>query len=64
MALAAGIAVLQVVGTSFAQRHQSGFKSLDALGYLLLVGAPAAVLLRRRWPIAALAAVFAITLSY
>jgi signal transduction histidine kinase len=64
MALAAGIAVLQVVGTSFAQRHQSGFKSLDVFGYLLLVAAPAAVLLRRRWPIAALAAVFAITLSY
>jgi signal transduction histidine kinase len=64
VALAAGIAVLQVVGTSFAQRHQTGFRSLDVLGYLLLVAAPAAVLLRRRWPVAALAAAFAITLGY
>ena len=52
------------MGSSLTAEHQHGNRSLDALGYLLLLAAPAAVPLRRRWPIPALAVVFAITLTY
>ncbi|RPE35641.1 sensor histidine kinase [Kitasatospora cineracea] len=58
------VAVLQVAGTTAAQRHQGGRVPLDAWGYLLLVLGPALLVLRRRWPAATVAAVSAVTAAY
>ncbi len=53
------IAVAQVVWTHFASPHQH-----SALAVALLVLGPAALALRRRYPLAVLGAVFADTLTY
>ena len=58
------VAVLQIAGTIFASRHQTGRSSLDALAYALLAIGPAALLWRRRYPAAVLLVVFATTLGY
>ena len=62
--LLAVVGTVQLLGTSLAARHQSGVRSLDVLGYLLLIAALAALPLRRRWPVPALAAAFVLTLGY
>ncbi|MBM9507454.1 sensor histidine kinase [Actinacidiphila acididurans] len=59
-----GLAVLQVVGSAVAGRHQPQRVSLDALGYVLLLAGPALLLLRRRRPVAVAAGVGAVTLAY
>src|SRR5947199_8551680 len=62
--IAVVVAVLQIAGTIFASRHQTGRSSLDALAYALLAIGPAALLWRRRYPAAVLLVVFATTPGY
>jgi signal transduction histidine kinase len=57
-------AVVQVGATRLASVHQTGVRSLDALGVGLLLAGPAALLARRRWPLATYVIVFAITVAY
>jgi signal transduction histidine kinase len=64
VALAASAGLLQVGGTALAARHQADVRMLDIPGYLLLAAGPAALIVRRRWPVAVLLAAFAATLSY
>jgi signal transduction histidine kinase len=62
--LALGAAVVSVVGTTLAARHQHPDRDLDALGYVLLLAGAASLLGLRRWPQAVLAATFAATFGY
>ena len=63
-AIAFVVGAIQIVGTHFAARAQTGRSSMDALGYALLAAGPIALLVRRRFPVAVLLVVFAITLTY
>ncbi|HEY7050018.1 MAG TPA: sensor histidine kinase [Jatrophihabitantaceae bacterium] len=62
--LALAAALISVVGATFAARHQHADRSLDVWGYLLLLAGPAFLIVRRRWPVAVLAGVFAATFGY
>ena len=62
--LAVLVGVLQVGGTALAGRHQPDARPLDAAGYLLLAAGPATLMLRRRWPVAALVVAFVATFGY
>jgi signal transduction histidine kinase len=64
VALAAAAGLVQVGGTAVAARHQADVRMLDVPGYLLLASGPAALIVRRRWPVAVLLAAFAATLGY
>src|SRR5215218_1443606 len=55
---------IQLVGTHFAAHDQTDRASLDALAYVLLAAGPAALLFRRRYPVAVLFVVFGTTLAY
>jgi signal transduction histidine kinase len=57
-------AFFQVFGTFTAQRHQFDRQPLDALGVLLLLAGPAALLARRRHPLPVLVAVAGVSLLY
>ena len=58
------VGVVQVVGVRLAARGQSDAIALDALGYTLLLVGPAALLLRRRWPLVTLAIALAAAVAY
>jgi signal transduction histidine kinase len=58
------IGAIQLTGTHFAGKDQPAAESLDALGALLLVAGPAALLLRRRYPATVLGAALAATFVY
>jgi signal transduction histidine kinase len=62
--LAAVAALVQVGGTALAARHQADVRLLDVPGYLLLASGPAALIVRRRCPVAVLWVAFATTLGY
>lgn len=62
--LACSVAAVQVAGTWAAGRHQDGVRSLDALGYALLIAGPAFLLARRRHPVLVLGATLAATYAY
>jgi signal transduction histidine kinase len=64
--LAVGVAVVQVVGSVASQGfgHSPDWRLLDGWAYLLLVVGPATLLLRRRWPLGALAVTLACGLAY
>jgi signal transduction histidine kinase len=62
--LAAGIAVAQVAGTYLAGRRQVDRESFDALAGALLLAGPAALTVRRRYPVPVYAIAFASTLAY
>lgn len=64
VALAAGIAVIQVAGTYLAGRHQVEREPFDVLAGVLLAAGPAALIVRRRFPVAVYATAFASTLAY
>ena len=64
IALAAAIAAVQVVGTYLAGRHQVDREPFDALAGALLLAGPAALVVRRRFPVAVYATAFASTLAY
>jgi signal transduction histidine kinase len=64
--LAIFVAVVQVVGSSATAHFHagSGGRQLPHIGFLLLLAGPAVLVLRRRWRVATLAVVLAITLAY
>ncbi|ARF82897.1 hypothetical protein B6264_18060 [Kitasatospora aureofaciens] len=62
--LAAVVALVQVVGSGFAARHQGERVPLDAFGYLLLLVGPALLVLRGRRPVAAVAGTSVVTAAY
>jgi signal transduction histidine kinase len=64
--LAIGVGALQVAGTALAGHghRQAGRDSLDLLAVALLAAGPAALVVRRRWPVPVLGVAFAATLAY
>ncbi|WP_459647717.1 sensor histidine kinase [Kitasatospora sp. Ki12] len=62
--LAAGAAVVQVVGSHFAAHNQPGRAPLDAFGYVLLLLGPALLVLRRRHPVVVVAGTSVATAAY
>ena len=58
------VGAVQIVGTHFAGLRQPERLDLDALGVLLLALGPAALALRRRYPVPVLGFVLATTLGY
>jgi signal transduction histidine kinase len=64
--LAGGVVVVQILGSAASERigRSVGWRPLDAWAYLLLVAGPAALLVRRRWPLAVLAVTVACGLAY
>jgi signal transduction histidine kinase len=62
--IAVVVGAIQLVGTYFAGRGQPERASMDALAYALLAAGPAALLVRRRYPVAVLLVVFGTTLAY
>ena len=63
-ALAAAVGVVQVGGTYLAGRHQADRESFDVLAGLLLATGPAALVVRRRYPVPAYLTAFAATFGY
>ncbi|MGH9264214.1 MAG: sensor histidine kinase [Acidimicrobiales bacterium] len=63
-ALALAIGVVQVAGTYLAGRHQTEREPFDVVAGLLLAAGPAALAVRRRYPVAVLLATFSTTLLY
>ncbi len=63
-ALPLGLGLFQVVGTHFAALDQPERAALDAVAYALLLAGPAALLLRRRYPVPVLLTTLAATVSY
>ena len=59
-----GVGFIQIAGTYLASHRQFDRAELDALGFLLLLSGPAALLLRRRNPVGVLWMVLATTLGY
>jgi len=62
--LAIAAAVIGVLGTAVAARHQHPDRHLDALGYLLLLAGAACLLGRSRWPQLTLLAILGATFGY
>ena len=62
--VAAVAGLVQVGGTALAARHQADVRMLDVFGYVLLTTGPAALIVRRRYPVQVLIAVSAATLGY
>jgi len=62
--LALVIGVVQVGGTYLASRHQAGRESFDVVAGALLAAGPAALVVRRRFPVPVYVAAFATTLTY
>ncbi|MFJ2578705.1 sensor histidine kinase [Kitasatospora aureofaciens] len=64
LGLAAAVAVVQVVGSTVAGRHQGGRVPLDAFGYVLLLLGPVLLALRGRRPVAVVAGTSVVTAAY
>jgi signal transduction histidine kinase len=62
--VAAGIAVIQVVGSFGAAHGQEGHRELDALAVAILIAGPALLVFRHRAPSAVLVSILAMTLVY
>src|SRR5918996_386427 len=62
--LAAGVAAIQVAGTLLAAQEQPDRRSLDVLGIALLIASAAALVARRRHPVAVLGAAFVTALAF
>jgi signal transduction histidine kinase len=62
--LAAGLGALLTVSTYFASQHQPSRRPFDAGAIALFIVATGALALRRRHPVAILAAVFGVTMVY
>ena len=63
-AIAVGLLVLLMVGTTFASRHQPGRRAFDVGAAALVIASAGALAWRRRHPAAVLATVFAATVLY
>jgi signal transduction histidine kinase len=64
VALAAVIGAVQLAGTYLAGRHQTAGRSFDVVAVILLAAGPAALAVRRRWPVPVLLTAFTTTLLY
>ena len=64
VALPAVVAVMQVMGTTFAAGHGPSRRSLDFLAYVLLVAGPAALTARWKYPVPVLLGTFAVVTAY
>src|SRR4029077_2435862 len=64
VALAVLAGAVQIGVTARLARHHEHVRALDVYGYLLLAAGPAALLVRRRQPVAVLMLTFATTLGY
>jgi signal transduction histidine kinase len=62
--LAVAVGAAQLLFTTLASRHQPDRLAVDGLAVVLLLAGPAALVLRRRYPVAVLAVVFTTTLTY
>ena len=62
--LPVAVAAVQVVGTLGAAHNQPERQPLDALAVVLLLAGPAVLVLRRRFPVATLCLVLAVSLAY
>jgi signal transduction histidine kinase len=62
--LAVAVAFVQVVGTFLAGHHQPNREAFDVFAGVLLTAGPAALVLRRRFPVAVYLVSFATTLAY
>ncbi|WP_410874420.1 sensor histidine kinase [Nocardia sp. A7] len=62
--LAVVVAVIQLAGSSGANSHQTGVRSLDAFAYLLLLAGPIALSLRRVLPEPVLLVAFVAAVAY
>jgi signal transduction histidine kinase len=62
--VALGVGAVSLVGTHFAALNQPGVRPLDTLGIALLLVGPAALLVRRRWPVAVLVTASAAMVIY
>ncbi|MFJ2665567.1 sensor histidine kinase [Nocardia fluminea] len=62
--LAVVVAVIQLVGSSGANSHQTGVRSLDAFAYLLLLAGPVALGFRRVMPEPVLAVALIAAITY
>ena len=62
--LAAGVAAVEVLGTVLAAQEQPDRRSLDVLGIALLIAGAAALVARRRYPVAVLGVAFVTTFGY
>ncbi len=58
------VAAVQVIGSTFAGRQQTGRVGLDVLGYLLLLAGPALLVCRHRLPATAVYGTVAVILVY
>jgi signal transduction histidine kinase len=58
------VAVIQLVGSTFAAHQQTHRGTLDLPGYLLLLAGPVLLALRDRWPAAVVYGTAAVTLGY
>jgi signal transduction histidine kinase len=64
LALAITVGAIELFGTHATAHGQAGSQPLDALAYALLVAGPAALVCRRRFPIATYLVAFGTTLAY
>ena len=62
--LAVAVGAAQLLFTTLASRRQPDRLAIDGLAVVLLLAGPAALVLRRRYPVAVLAVVFSTTLAY
>ncbi|MEU7766268.1 histidine kinase [Nocardia sp. NPDC049190] len=58
------VAAIQLVGGTFANMGQSGVRSLDIVGYLLLLAGPVALIWRRAYPVPVFVVTLAVCLTY
>jgi signal transduction histidine kinase len=62
--LAVFVALVEVIGSTIAGRHQPTARALDNWGYLLLLAGPVALMLRRRYRLPVAAVTIAATVAY
>ena len=64
VALPVVVGAVQLMGTVFAAEHEPSRRDLDWLAFALLLGGPAALTLRRRYPVPVLLGAFTVTAAY
>ena len=63
-ALALALAVVLTMATYFVSQHRASVRPFDAGGAALVIASSAVLAARRTWPVAVLAVVFGIILTY
>src|SRR5690349_13775500 len=62
--LAIFVALVELIGTTAAARHELHARPLHVWGYLLLLAGPVALLFRRRYRVAATGVAIGVTVAY